>query len=446
MAILRTSAWRWHKFCAFFFVALAALFCACSAKPSAKAPQTKRVFLIGLDGASWNLMEPALRRGKLPHIQKLIETGTTASLKSMLPAHSPVLWTTIATGKTQLKHGIGSFTAEKDGQMIPVSGSQRITKAFWNILSDYKIRTGVVNWWVTWPPEKIDGFMISDRYRNWNAHTKDMVVTSPPELLNELPKVGITQKQFEAERVEFGLPADLHPQSRVQTLEGLAGGYKTYWSHDRAIRESCRRMLDSHPVDVFAVVFRIVDVSSHVFSGLLEPKMMSRAGLQEASGELSQSEINRIDEKFAELLEPVYIYADSIVGDFVQHAGSGDNVIICSDHGFRLDHGRYGHANMDPPPDGILILNGPAFKKGHRLLEASLIDITPTLMQVENLPTGRDMDGKILLDAFDPAFLKAHPSSQVASHDKGYRQNENASPSEMDKEILDDLKTLGYIQ
>src|SRR5207253_10752899 len=60
----------------------------------------------------------------------------------------------------------GDFVAEKDGKMIPVSGNERITKAFWNILSDYGARVGVVNWWVTWPPDKVNGYMVSDRYRN----------------------------------------------------------------------------------------------------------------------------------------------------------------------------------------------------------------------------------------------------------------------------------------
>src|SRR5262249_53879880 len=131
------------------------------------SPVTKqRVYIIGIDGASWNLMREPLAQGKLPNLQRLIQTGAHGPLKSLVPTKSPILWTSMATGKTQIKHGIGDFVAQKDGKTIPVSGNQRITKAFWNILSDYGLRVGVVNWWVTWPPEKINGFMVSDRYRN----------------------------------------------------------------------------------------------------------------------------------------------------------------------------------------------------------------------------------------------------------------------------------------
>src|SRR5262245_61843940 len=88
-----------------------------------------RVFIVGLDGASWNLMKPLLKQGKLPNFQKLMESGSYGPLKSFTPTKSPILWTSIATGKMYMKHGIGSFTAEKDGKTIPVSGHQRITKA-----------------------------------------------------------------------------------------------------------------------------------------------------------------------------------------------------------------------------------------------------------------------------------------------------------------------------
>src|SRR5262245_16290999 len=161
---------------------------------TAPSPSQQKIFLIGLDGASWNLINPLLKQGKLPHFQQLIQTGTYASLKSFVPTKSPILWTSIATGKVPKKHGIGNFTAEKDGKVIPVSGTQRITKAFWNILSEYGITVGVVNWWVTWPPEKVNGFVVSDRYRESSSqkYKGKMVFTYPEELMQELPKVQIS--------------------------------------------------------------------------------------------------------------------------------------------------------------------------------------------------------------------------------------------------------------
>ena len=185
----------------------------------------QKVYLIGIDGASWNLMAGPLSEGKLPHFKKLMEEGTYGPLKSFVPTKSPILWTSIATGKSQLKHGIGNFTAEKDGQMIPVSGGQRITKAYWNILSDYGLRVGVVNWWVTWPPEKINGYMVSDRWRNTGGRKADeVVVTYPADLIQQLPKVGMNEKRYQEDRVKFGLPENEHPDAESKTIDKQVQG------------------------------------------------------------------------------------------------------------------------------------------------------------------------------------------------------------------------------
>src|SRR5689334_15774237 len=152
-----------------------------------RAPRQPRVLLIGFDGASWNLMEPPLRSGKLPHFQKLIQEGSSASLHTLTPTWSPLLWTSIATGKRPEKHGINAMI-QNDGTFTALSDSGRITKAFWNILSERNISVGVVNWWLTWPAERVNGFIVSDKYRRTR---KLNGLTYPPQLLTNLPKVGL---------------------------------------------------------------------------------------------------------------------------------------------------------------------------------------------------------------------------------------------------------------
>jgi predicted AlkP superfamily phosphohydrolase/phosphomutase len=239
-------------------------------------PQKKqRVYLIGFDGASWNLMERPLREGKLPNFKKLIQTGTSGPLKSFVPTKSPILWTTIATGKVPKKHGVGSYTAEVNGKVVPVSGMQRGVKAYWNILSDFGVKVGVVNWWVTWPPEKINGFMVSDHYRS-RVKGKEPNLTYPADLINELPDVSISMDRYLEERKKFGLPTELHPEASSKAIDELANTYKSYWSQDRAVRESCRRLLNKKDVDVFGVVFRITDVSSHLFWTYLDMDFLTQ--------------------------------------------------------------------------------------------------------------------------------------------------------------------------
>ena len=77
----------------------------------------------------------------------------------------PVIWTTIATGKTPDQHRIGHFVAVNEkGEQLPVTSQMRKVKALWNILSDAGRRVGVVGWWATWPAEKVNGTIVSDHF------------------------------------------------------------------------------------------------------------------------------------------------------------------------------------------------------------------------------------------------------------------------------------------
>src|SRR5688572_8642555 len=160
-----------------------------------KAP----VYIIGLDGASWNLIDPMMKQGKLPNLQKLKENGVYGKLDSAYPAHSAFLWTTIATGKTKEKHGIGDFTVKEGNEMTPSTGNLRRVKAFWNILSEKEIPVSVVNWWVTWPPEKVAGVMVSDRYRMARYRKNKEDVTYPSALKDQLPFPNINKKRAHQE-------------------------------------------------------------------------------------------------------------------------------------------------------------------------------------------------------------------------------------------------------
>jgi predicted AlkP superfamily phosphohydrolase/phosphomutase len=398
-----------------------------------------------LDGASFHFIDPLLKEGKLPNLRYLMENGSFGPLKSFQPTISPILWTTIATGKDYRKHGIGSFTAFKDGKPVPVSSSLRRTKAFWNIVSDYGLRVGVVNWWVTWPPEKVNGFIVSDHYRE-KRYRDQPDLTYPAELAAQLPLLRMSEAEFAKERERAGLPENLHPAASSNAIEDLVGHYKGYWLQDKEMWEISDMLLRKNNVDVFGIVFRIVDVSSHLFWMYVDPHLIQELRAKEDSGTpLSPEDTARIDLAYAHVLAPIYTQADKILGQFRQLAGSDANFIICSDHGFKFEQGRYGHEGFDVPPDGILILSGPAFRHGVHLSGASLLNVTPTLLYMEGIPVGRDMDGKPLFAAIRSEYIKAHPLLMVASHDKGFHQKGEPASSDLDKDILDDFKALGYI-
>ncbi|MBA3481395.1 MAG: alkaline phosphatase family protein [Pirellulales bacterium] len=125
-----------------------------------------KLLLVGWDAADWEVIQPLLDRGELPTLRRLIENGASGPLASLEPMLSPMLWTSIATGKHPHKHGIHGFTeARPDGRGIRAAAStSRTTKAIWNILSQNNLRTSAVGWYASHPAEPIRGVCVSNHY------------------------------------------------------------------------------------------------------------------------------------------------------------------------------------------------------------------------------------------------------------------------------------------
>lgn len=113
----------------------------------------KKVLLIGWDAADWRVIHPLLEAGKMPALQGLIERGVMGNLATLHPVLSPMLWTSIATGKRPYKHGILGFSEPTpDGTRVrPVSSRSRKTKALWNILHQKGLKSHVIAWWPSAP-------------------------------------------------------------------------------------------------------------------------------------------------------------------------------------------------------------------------------------------------------------------------------------------------------
>src|SRR5271169_3410773 len=115
---------------------------------------SRKVLLVGWDAADWKV------------IRRLVEHGASGQISTLHPPLSPMLWTSIATGKRPFKHGIHGFSEPtQDGRGVqPVTNLSRKTKAVWNILNQHDLRSVVIGWWPSHPAEPINGVMVSDHY------------------------------------------------------------------------------------------------------------------------------------------------------------------------------------------------------------------------------------------------------------------------------------------
>src|SRR5262245_19681610 len=102
----------------------------------ADARRASRLLLIGWDAADWKFINPLRDAGQMPNLSRLVDHGVIANLATLRPCLSPILWTSIATGKTADKHGIAGFVEPIPGGagLRVVSSTSRTTKAIWNIL------------------------------------------------------------------------------------------------------------------------------------------------------------------------------------------------------------------------------------------------------------------------------------------------------------------------
>ena len=122
----------------------------------------KRVLVIALGEATFDLILPWIEEGELPTFKKFYEEGTTGNLKSSVPMITPQMWGNIVTGKNPGHHGLFDFWQRgNDGRFKEINGSQVKVKPIWKILSENGLYSGVVNVPFTYPPQKINGFMIS---------------------------------------------------------------------------------------------------------------------------------------------------------------------------------------------------------------------------------------------------------------------------------------------
>jgi arylsulfatase A-like enzyme len=433
---------RWLLYATLLCLAAATLACS-------RPARIERVVLLGFDGAAPNLIEPLVAQGKLPALHRLMETGAYGHLRSFEPNKSGILWTSIATGKSMLKHGIVDWTyVNRQGLTVPYEDRGRRVKTYWEILSERGITTGTINWWISYPPPPLqNAFIVSNAFKR--DERPDSV--HPAALFAELSGLRVPfPSGVDAERRRQGFP-EWREQDATVPLHGareILKSYPFYIAQDLTIDRVSDALFAKHPVQVFSTYFRLVDVTSHFATHFLDAKLYAEVVAKDQAGTLRAEDVARLDADFARVTLPVYAFMDRTVAKYLERIDDKTLLVVCSDHGFRYFGGRYNHANPEmKPPDGIVFLAGPGIRRAARIEDADLYDIAPTILDALGLPRAEDMDGAPLRAAFEPAYLARHEVTRIPSYEGAVRATSGAPDQhpELDEKVLEDLKTLGYI-
>lgn len=154
-----------------------------------------RAIVLGLDGATWDIINPLIEKGRLPTFSKLKKEGVYGKLESTIPYVTPPAWTSMTTGKNPAKHGIFDFTNinKKNGYSYKMYNSKsKKSKEIWDLLDNQ--RSIIVNVPLTYPPKEINGSMITGMY----TPDKLSSFTYPPALkeliVNNFPNYQIELK------------------------------------------------------------------------------------------------------------------------------------------------------------------------------------------------------------------------------------------------------------
>ena len=403
-----------------------------------------KVLLIGWDSADWKVIQPLMDAGKMPNVARLVREGASGPIATLHPPLSPMLWTSIATGKRPYQHGIHGFTEPApDGSGIrPVTNLSRKSKALWNILTQNRLRSIVIGWWPSHPAEPIDGVMVSDHYHRAQGPVEQgwplaANTVHPAELGGTLAALRVHPDLLEPPLVERFIP--LAREIDQDRDKRLAACLRTL-AEAMSIQAAALWLIENRPWDFFAAYFVAIDHFCHSFMRYHPPR---------------QSWIKPRDfELYHNVVSMSYQFHDEMLGDLLQKAGDDTTVILMSDHGFHPDHLR--PASIPDIPAGpaiehrdfgVLAISGPGIQKSRRLYGASVLDVAPTVLTLFGLPVGQDMDGKVLSQAFltpqPPAFVASW--EEIPGPDGRHPPYTRLDPAAA-HEALEQMIALGYIE
>ena len=393
-------------------------------RPSGPEP---RMLLIGIDGADLRWLNRLAEEGRVPALASLIERGVAGPLETVSNA-SPIIWTSVATGVLPRKHGIRGFTVSGRN----VNATMRKRPAFWNVLSHYGRSVGVLGWWVSYPAEQVEGYLVSpymvffgprkpERVRvTWEAG--DPRNAYPPELLGELADHVYVAADVEPEDLG-AIYADTERTSQTPWV----------WARDRSYYEMALQLMETRPVETLAIYFQGIDVASHDPSYFAYGRNVNRARKPRVSPEEFEAGLARV--------EAMYERIDELVAGLLARAPTDADVIVVSDHGWEYDGTN--HLNRNP---GVFIAAGPSFRASGRALDVSVLDVAPTLLALLGVPLSRDFDGRPAEEAFrkgataSARWIDAYPLPPVAV------TSDADGSSNDDEHLMDRLRALGYVE
>ena len=397
------------------------------ARPVSQPP---RVRMLLIDGASKGFLLQHVAAGQLPNFGKLIDRGAVIDLATLRPTQAEPVWTAAATGKYPSKTGVRSeFVYHVDEGEIepvdllpdycfaqallyqgfvraePITALTRRARPMWEILADYSVPSGIVNWPLTRPAEAAYGFLISDYFDE---------ATSSPIRSNDA-KAGDPTSAVNIARTVFDHWQEAPWSEVLPTFSAsdprLAGARRARW--DGAYAEAEVQLIDWFAPRLTALRLEGIDEFGHEFLRDAETDLMRTAPGMEPE----RSPLDRY-----------FVQVDGYLERLIGQTEPGDLLIVASGFGMqrtpltkRLLARLLGQPDMtgthEDAPDGFLIAFGTNVQPGEGR-RGSIVDLAPTVLYYMGIPIGRDMDGFARTDLFRVIYTQEHPVTYTQTHER----------------------------
>jgi len=334
-----------------------------------------KTVVIGLDGATFDIVKPLVSAGRMPVLSRLIREGTSAPLRSTILPNSFPGWASCTTGTSEGMHGVFSpFIKNQSSYGVrAMSGRDIMTRPVWEILTEHGGRSVVLNVPTTYPPEPINGLMVTGMLTPGRGSEFTYPSSLKNELLAEFPNYVI-----EPERI---------PDKLARANEFR----RTIEVRERALKY----LMQKSEWDFLMVVFSVLDRAQHDYW----------ADMDSAH---PRHDPNTPPE-LREFIHEIYQRLDSAVGNIIEQLPADSRVLVVSDHGFCSELFEV-RVNELLASEGLLAFKSPAFRKrvaGLRSFKAKVARrISPAV------PNGSVLDRKVeygsaFLDEIDWARTRA---------------------------------------
>ena len=317
-----------------------------------------KAIIIGLDGATFDLIQPWAEEGLLPTFARLMSEGTWGRLESIVPPLTGTAWNSFATGKNPGKHGIFDFIhrGKEDYNGVPINASMRDGESIWHLLSEAGKRVGVLSVPATYPPEPVDGFMVTG-------------MLTPPDVADYTYPLSLADELQEAVPDFTTSPEGVaHPLGReIGLIDAL----------DRMIdmdMKTARYLINRFELDFFMTVLKETDVAMHWLWRFMDKKHPWYPHNDD------------VPDRLREGLKHCYQRMDGCLSEFLDIAGDDTVFIIMSDHGAGPLE-QYIHVNAWLLSEGFMKLKQRPYTGMKRLLYQ--FGLTPAMLYKMSMSLGR---------------------------------------------------------